>query len=95
MNITKKVGLFFASLTLGNVVFALPSYAIELDDATRTVALTASKTTTLTPEQVKRGKRVGRRKLGSRESSRPSGLNGASPGELPNNLASRRAHAVR
>ena len=39
MNITKKVGLFFASLTLGNFVFTLPSHAIELDDATRTVAL--------------------------------------------------------
>ena len=56
--IIKKVGLFFASLALANVVFALPSYAIELDDATRTVALTVQKTTTLTPEQVKRGKRL-------------------------------------
>ena len=35
-----------------------PSNAIELDDATRTVALSSSKTTTLTPEQVKRGKRL-------------------------------------
>ena len=30
--------------------------AIELDDATRTVALTSTKAVTLTPEQVKRGK---------------------------------------
>lgn len=32
--------------------------AIELDDATRTVALNSTKTITLTPEQVKRGKRL-------------------------------------
>lgn len=34
------------------------SYAIELDDATRTVALNSTKTVTLTPEQTKRGKRL-------------------------------------
>jgi photosystem II cytochrome c550 len=34
------------------------SLAIELDDATRTIALTSTKAVTLTPEQVKRGKRL-------------------------------------
>ena len=34
------------------------SLAIELDDATRTVALNSSKSVTLSPEQVKRGKRL-------------------------------------
>jgi photosystem II cytochrome c550 len=34
------------------------SFAIELDDATRTVALSSTKTVTLTPEQTKRGKRL-------------------------------------
>ena len=32
--------------------------AIDLDDATRTVSLDGSKTVVLTPEQVKRGKRL-------------------------------------
>ena len=58
MNITKKLGLLFGSLALLILIFALPSNAIELDDATRTVALSSSKTTTLTPEQVKRGKKL-------------------------------------
>ena len=34
------------------------SLAIELDDATRTVALNGKKSVTLSPEQVKRGKRL-------------------------------------
>ena len=34
------------------------AWAIELDDAARTVALNSTKTVTLTPEQVKRGKRL-------------------------------------
>ena len=34
------------------------SWALDLDDAVRTVALTNTKTVTLTPEQVKRGKRL-------------------------------------
>ena len=34
------------------------SLAIELDEATRTIPLTSTKTVTLTPEQVKRGKRL-------------------------------------
>jgi hypothetical protein len=38
---------------------ATSAYAIDLDDATRTVALDGSgKTIVLTPEQVKRGKRL-------------------------------------
>ena len=39
-------------------VFTSSSWAIELDEATRTVALNSTKTITLTPEQVKRGKRL-------------------------------------
>ena len=35
-----------------------PSLAVELDDATRTVQLNGTKTVVLTPEQVKRGKRL-------------------------------------
>lgn len=38
--------------------FSSSSSAIGLDDATRTVALNDNKTVTLTPEQVKRGKRL-------------------------------------
>ncbi len=34
------------------------SLAIELDDATRTVGLSSNKSVTVTPEQVKRGKRL-------------------------------------
>ncbi len=37
---------------------ASSSSAIELDDATRTVPLTSTKNVILTPEQVKRGKRL-------------------------------------
>ena len=35
-----------------------PSFAIELDDAVRTVALNSKQSVILTPEQVKRGKRL-------------------------------------
>lgn len=38
--------------------FTAPSFASTLDDAVRTVPLNSSKTVTLTPEQVKRGKRL-------------------------------------
>ena len=59
MNISlKNFGIFFISLALGNFTFSVCSNAIELDEATRTVALTSTKTVTLTPEQVKRGKRL-------------------------------------
>ena len=40
-------------------VFTKPSFAIDLDEATRTVVVDSNGTTTvLTPEQVKRGKRL-------------------------------------
>jgi len=39
-------------------VFTSSSWAIELDDATRTVKLNSNKTVVLTPEQVKKGKRL-------------------------------------
>ena len=42
--------------TFGSVVNS--SFAIELDEASRTVQLNGSKTVVLTPEQVKRGKRL-------------------------------------
>ena len=40
------------------LIFSSSSWAIELDDAVRTIPLNSSKTVTLTPEQVKRGKRL-------------------------------------
>jgi len=43
---------------LGSISLPNTASAIELDDATRTVALNSTKTVTLTPEQVKRGKRL-------------------------------------
>jgi photosystem II cytochrome c550 len=53
---------FFSSLELKILTFfciMVPaSHALELDDAVRTVPLNESKTVTLTPEQVKRGKRL-------------------------------------
>jgi len=39
-------------------VFTSSSWAIELDEATRTLPLNGTKTVTLSPEQVKRGKRL-------------------------------------
>jgi len=47
----------FSFFTLTNFGLA-NSWAIELDDATRTVPLNSTKSITLTPEQVKRGKRL-------------------------------------
>ena len=49
--------ILFYSLTLFTITLSSSS-AIELDDATRTVALNATKNVTLTPEQTKRGKRL-------------------------------------
>ena len=57
-NNTKKFGVFFISLAIGNFIFSSSANAIELDEATRTIPLTSTKTVTLTPEQVKRGKRL-------------------------------------
>lgn len=39
-------------------VFNSSSWAIELDEAVRTIPITATKNTVFTPEQVKRGKRL-------------------------------------
>jgi photosystem II cytochrome c550 len=47
----------FSFLTIFSLTFS-NSWAIELDEATRTVPLNATKSITLTPEQVKRGKRL-------------------------------------
>lgn len=49
--------VIFYSLTIFTTTLSSSS-AIELDDATRTVALNATKNVTLTPEQTKRGKRL-------------------------------------
>lgn len=58
MNIQKKsLGIFLASFAIFNFNIQSSS-AVGLDEATRTVALTPTKTVTLTPEQVKRGKRL-------------------------------------
>jgi photosystem II cytochrome c550 len=57
-NVTKKLlGSVFCSvgLILSN---GMSSQAMELDDAVRTIPLNSTKTITLTPEQVKRGKRL-------------------------------------
>jgi photosystem II cytochrome c550 len=43
---------------LALLVLSSPSWAIELDEAVRTVPLNSTKTVVLTPEQVKRGKRL-------------------------------------
>ena len=43
---------FISSLSFSNL------WAIELDDAVRTIPINSTKTVTLTPEQVKRGKRL-------------------------------------
>ena len=52
---------FFAASLVGITFFVINpgnAFAIELDDAVRTVPLSATKVVTLTPEQVKRGKRL-------------------------------------
>jgi photosystem II cytochrome c550 len=50
---------FITALSLGLCLQAVPAFAIELDEATRTVTIDPSgKTAVLTPEQVKRGKRL-------------------------------------
>nr|YP_009294521.1 photosystem II cytochrome c550 [Asparagopsis taxiformis]AOM66004.1 photosystem II cytochrome c550 [Asparagopsis taxiformis] len=55
----KNTSLFLTVLTLFLSILSIPVYAIELDEATRTVQLEESgKTIVLTPEQVKRGKRL-------------------------------------
>jgi photosystem II cytochrome c550 len=49
--------LMFGFMTMFGLVVSSSS-AIELDEATRTVQLSANKTVVLSPEQVKRGKRL-------------------------------------
>ena len=51
--ISRRLVSFLALLVLSS-----PSWAIELDEAVRTVPLNSTKTVVLTPEQVKRGKRL-------------------------------------
>jgi photosystem II cytochrome c550 len=55
------VKFFLSSIFLSLSLFSINlsnSFAIELDDAVRTVPLNATKKVTLTPEQTKRGKRL-------------------------------------
>ena len=59
MNI-KKILVFLLSFS-----FSFNALAIELDEATRTVALDSSNAVSLTPEQVKRGKRLFNASCGS------------------------------
>jgi photosystem II cytochrome c550 len=57
-NLTKKLfGSIFCALGL-ILTNASSSWAVELDEAVRTIPLNGSKTLTLSPEQVKRGKRL-------------------------------------
>jgi photosystem II cytochrome c550 len=61
INFFKKISVFFLVFS-----FSFNSIAIELDEATRTVALDSSGNgTILTPEQVKRGKRLFNTSCGS------------------------------
>nr|ARW60518.1 photosystem II cytochrome c550 [Polysiphonia sp.] len=51
--------LLFTGILISFSFFSVASYSTELDEATRTVVFdSSSKTITLTPEQVKRGKRL-------------------------------------
>lgn len=55
----KYIWLLLVFLTFSLQTLSNPTYAIELNEATRTVQLEDSgKTITLTPEQIKRGKRL-------------------------------------
>ena len=55
LNVVYRSVIIFVSVF---VLTSSQSWAIELDDAILTVPLTSTKTVTLTPEQVKRGKRL-------------------------------------
>ena len=57
MKLMKSINTIVATIGVLSI-FSIPSYAIELDEATRTVALSSNKTVTLSLEQVKRGKRL-------------------------------------
>lgn len=55
----KYLGSFILSLLCTVTLFNFTAFAIELDEATRTVTLDKTgKTVTLTPEQIKKGKRL-------------------------------------
>jgi photosystem II cytochrome c550 len=56
-NLTKNIFTIFFSFSVFFMVTS-SAWAIELDEAVRTLPLTSTKTVTLTPEQVKRGKRL-------------------------------------
>jgi len=56
-NLIQTISRRLVSL-LALLVLSSPSWAIELDEAVRTVPLNSTKTVVLTPEQVKRGKRL-------------------------------------
>lgn len=56
-NVTKSISRSIFSI-IALVTFSSSAFASELDEAVRTVQLTSSKTVILTPEQVKRGKRL-------------------------------------
>lgn len=56
----KKTSIFFLIYSLFSIFLFVPTvFSIELDEATRTIPINnEGKTTVLTPEQVKRGKRL-------------------------------------
>jgi photosystem II cytochrome c550 len=56
-NLIKTISRRLFSL-IALLALSSPSWAINLDEAVRTVQLTPTKTVVLTPEQVKRGKRL-------------------------------------
>jgi photosystem II cytochrome c550 len=54
----KNLFKLFVTSLFSAFLITQSSYAIDLDDAVRTVPLNSKETVTLTPEQVKRGKRL-------------------------------------
>jgi photosystem II cytochrome c550 len=54
----KSLHNFFFSILMRFSLFVTTASAIDLDEATRTVVADPAKTIVLTPEQVKRGKRL-------------------------------------
>ena len=57
MKLTNQIKALFTGIAIFSLS-SLPSFAVELDDATRTVQLNGQKTVTLSLDQVKRGKRL-------------------------------------
>jgi photosystem II cytochrome c550 len=57
MNFSRTLISFLSFFSIVTLTFT-NSWAIELDEATRTIPLNSTKSITLTPEQVKRGKRL-------------------------------------